>query len=193
VCDVDAEPAHTSVEPEAKDAVELVADVRVPPVEVGLLRRELMKVVALPRRVVVPRGPSGEDGRPVVRDVIRPDVVLRAVGEPRVLVGGVVRDEVEPDVDVVLARLRDQRVVVGERAVVGVDPEVVGDVVAPVDVRARVDGREPKCVNAERCELVEPRTNAAERADVDLVERQLIVQASPESTSACRSPSPLAF
>ena len=47
-------PAHAAVEPEAKDAVELVADVRVPPVEVGLLRRELVQVVALAVVVVRP-------------------------------------------------------------------------------------------------------------------------------------------
>ena len=55
VRDVDAEPAHAAVEPEAKDVVELVADVRVPPVEVGLLRRELVEVVALAIGVVLPR------------------------------------------------------------------------------------------------------------------------------------------
>ena len=109
------------------------------------------------------------------------------------LVGGVVRDEVEPDVDVVLASLGDERVVVGERPVVGVDVEVVGDVVAPVDVRARVDRREPQRIDAERREVREMRPNAAERAKVDLIDGQLIVQVSPEDTSACKSPSPLAF
>jgi hypothetical protein len=105
----------------------------------------------------------------------------------------VVRDEVEPDVDAERASLGDERVVVGKRPVVGVNVPVVGDVVAPVDVRARVDGRQPECVDTERREVPEMRTDAAERAEVDLVDGQLIVQVSPEPTSAWRSPSPLAF
>ena len=47
VRDVDTEAGDAAVEPEAEDAVELGADVRVPPVEVGLLGRELVQVVAL--------------------------------------------------------------------------------------------------------------------------------------------------
>ena len=51
--------------------------------------------------VVLPRAAAGEDRLPVVRDVVRPDVVLGPLREPCVLVRGVVRDEVEPDVDAV--------------------------------------------------------------------------------------------
>ena len=56
VRDVDAEAAHAAVEPEAKDLVELVAHRAVPPVEVGLLGRELVQVVLPPPAVVLPRG-----------------------------------------------------------------------------------------------------------------------------------------
>jgi hypothetical protein len=79
-------------------------------------------------------------------------------------VGGVVRDEVEPEVDAELARLGEERVVVAERAVVGVNVAVVGDVVPPVDVRARVDGTEPERVDAQRGEIRQMRSNAPERA-----------------------------
>jgi len=61
----------------------------------------------------------------------------------------VVRDEIEPDVDAARARVGEQRVVVRERAVVARNGEVVGDVVAPVDVRARVHRRQPDRVDAE--------------------------------------------
>jgi hypothetical protein len=110
-----------------------------------------------------------------------------------VLVRGVVRDEVEPDVDAERASLGDERVVVGKRPVVGMNVAVVGDVVAPVDVRARVNRAEPEGVDTERRKVPKMRTDAAERAEVDLVDGQLIVQVSPEDTSAWRSPSPLAF
>ena len=151
VRDVDAEAAHAAVEPEAEDVVELITDGGVPPVEVGLLGRELVQVVLPPRAVVLPGGVAGEDRPPVVRDVLRPDVVLGPVAEPRVLVGGVVRDEVEPDLDVSHARVGDQRVEVVERAVVGVDGAVVGDVVAPVDVRRRVHRAQPEDIDTELC------------------------------------------
>ena len=45
VGDVDAEAGHAALEPEAKDALELGAHLRVPPVEVRLLLREVVEVV----------------------------------------------------------------------------------------------------------------------------------------------------
>jgi len=129
-----------------------------------------------------------EHGLPVVRHVVRPDVVLGPLGEPGVLVRGVVRDEIDPELDAVRTRLGDEGVVVGERAVVGVDLAVVRDVVAPVDVRARVDRAQPERVDSERREVREMRPHAAERAEVELIDGQLIVQLSPDDTSACRSP-----
>ena len=45
VRDVDAEPGDAAVEPEPQDPVELVADLLVPPVEVGLLGQEVLQVV----------------------------------------------------------------------------------------------------------------------------------------------------
>src|SRR5579884_3968705 len=57
------------------------ADVVVPPIEVGLLRRELVQVPAAAGAVVRPGGAAGEDGRPVVRDPVGPDVALGRLGE----------------------------------------------------------------------------------------------------------------
>ena len=45
VRDVDAESGDAAVEPEPQDPLELRRDLRVPPVEVGLLRREVVQVV----------------------------------------------------------------------------------------------------------------------------------------------------
>src|SRR5581483_5164046 len=66
VRNVEANPVHAAVEPEAVDRIELAANVRVVPVEVRLLRREQVKVVTAGRPVALPRGPA-EDGQPVVR------------------------------------------------------------------------------------------------------------------------------
>ena len=82
---------------------------------------------------------------------LRPDVVLGPVAEPRVPVGGVVGNEVEPDVDAARACGRDQRVEVVERPVVGMDSAVIRDVVAPVDVRRRVHGAQPEDIDTELC------------------------------------------
>ena len=45
VADVDAEPGHTTVGPEAEDVVESVPHILVPPVEVRLLRQVVVEVV----------------------------------------------------------------------------------------------------------------------------------------------------
>ena len=149
--DVDPEAAHAAVEPVAENVVELVADRGVPPVEVGLLGRELVQVVLPPRAVELPGGLAGEDRLPVVRDPLRPDVVLGPVAEPRVPVGGVIGHEVEPDVDATRACSGDQRIEVVEGPVVGVHGPVVGHVVAPVDVRRGVHRAQPEGVDAELC------------------------------------------
>ena len=56
--DVDPEAGDAAIEPVAEDAVELGPQVGVPPVEVGLLDRELMQVVAPAPRVVLPGAPA---------------------------------------------------------------------------------------------------------------------------------------
>ena len=115
---------------------------------------------------------------------------------------GVVGHEVEPDTDALAARLRNQAVEVAERPVVPMDIEVVGDVVSPVDVRARMNRAQPDRVDAEPRQMVELRRDAGEvagavpvrvreRADVGLVDDQMR-QVSPEPTSVCRSSIPLA-
>ena len=76
-----------------------------------------------------------------------------------------VRDEIEQHADPARVRLRDESIEVLERAEVGMNPRVVGDVVAPVDVRRRVDRVEPDRVDAEPLEVVEALGHAREVAD----------------------------
>src|SRR5690606_26800959 len=70
VSDVDAEAVHALLDPELDDAIELVADCRVRPVQVGLFAMEEMEVVLAALLVEGPRRPS-EMRYPVVR---RPSV-----------------------------------------------------------------------------------------------------------------------
>ena len=166
VDDVHAEAVHALVEPEAHDVVDLFADLRVLPVQVGLLDGEVVQVELAGRLVPLPHG-GAEAGNPVVRrdrvavlvEALRvaPDVVV-AVGvvlggacllEPFVLIGGVVDDEVHHELDAVLVRGFEQLVEVFHGAELGHDGTVVGDVVAVVVVRGGVDGGEPQHLNAQ--------------------------------------------
>ena len=115
VDDVHAEAVDPAVEPPAHHLVDRGAHLRVLPVQVGLLAREEVQVVLAGRLVELPRR-AGEGRAPVRRlgagrarlhaGARRPPpvpVALRAVaaraglGEPRVLVGRVVDDEVHDE------------------------------------------------------------------------------------------------
>src|SRR5690606_27813764 len=84
--------------------------------------------------------------------MIAPDVVV-AIGrgavmarrlEPWVLDGRVVGDEIDDDADALLAGSLDEEEEVFERAVAGIDAEIVGDVVAVVEIRGWEEGQEPE-------------------------------------------------
>ena len=113
---VDAHACGAAVEPEAQDVLVLALDVRVVPVEVGLLGREEVQVPLAGRPVGVLRarpGAAAEDRLPVVRRQLalgaasrpKPEALPRRRAgsgrerllEPRVLVGDVVRDDVDDD------------------------------------------------------------------------------------------------
>ena len=81
VGDVDPEAGDPAVEPEAKNALELLAHLRVPPVEVGLLGCEVVQVVTAALRVERPRGAAAEGGKPVVRDLATPHRCHRLGGD----------------------------------------------------------------------------------------------------------------
>ena len=184
MADVDPEARDPAVEPEAQDALELLAHLRVPPVQVGLTGGEVVQVVAAPLLVERPGGAAAEDRPPVVRHLVCPDVEVRPIAEPGMAVGRVVRDEVEEDANPAPGGLRDQRVDVRQGSELRVHVGVVGDVVTPVDVRRRVDRVEPDSVDAQPFEVVQLRGQAVEvahavavsvgeRPGVDLVEDAL--------------------
>ena len=118
VRDVDPEAVRAAIEPEPQDRLELGSDLRLRPVEIGLLRREQVQVpLAGPSVRLDHSGPgrATEDARPIGRgqiaDTTAPvaehvEIALaaaRAGGqrrlEPRMPVGRVVRDDIEQHPD----------------------------------------------------------------------------------------------
>ena len=179
VRDVDAEAVDAEIEPEPENVLEFGHDLGVRPVQIGLLRREQVQI---PLPVADPGpGRTAEARLPVVRwlGAVRAATVaeqeslaLRAARlggqrglEPRVLIGGVVGHQVDDHAEVVVVRLANERVRVVQRAVDGVDVAVVGDVVAEVGLRGRVERREPDRVDAERGQVRELRPYAVQVAD----------------------------
>ncbi len=146
---VDAEPVDAAIEPKPHDAVYGGADVFVPPVEVRLLRQEVVQVVLAGLAIERPRAPDAAEGRaPVVRRAaaaarIGPDVEVafgipaRRAGrdEPRVTIGGVAWDEVDDDADAPAMRFGEEAVELGEIPEGRVDVAVVRDVVPEVGHR----------------------------------------------------------
>ena len=80
-----------------------------------------------------------------------------------------VGDDVHHDPDADRACLADERVEVAEVAVVGLDAEVVGDVVAVIGLRRRVARVEPDRVDAEIGEVRQATADAGEVADAVVV------------------------
>ena len=174
VRDVDAEPVHTPVEPEPPDALELLGDLGIGPVEVGLLGREQVEV---PLAVGdASPGRAAERGRPVVRRqptvvtlagsevepraLTRPGAGREGLLEPLVLIREVVRDRVDRDLDVARVRRFEQRVEVGERSEHRVDIARVTHVVAVVGHRRGEERRDPDGVDAEIDQMIEPLAQA---------------------------------
>ena len=188
--DVDAKAVDTAVQPEAHHVVHRGLDVGVVPVEVGLLGEERVQVPLLRRLVVRPRATHRLERRaPVVR-LVAPHVpvALRVVArgprldEPRVLVGAVVGDEVDDDLDVARVRALEQHVEVAQGPEERIDVAIVRYVVAEVGHRRAVERRQPHGLDAQRLEVIEVLGDPAqvadavairvrERAWIDLVDR----------------------
>ena len=115
----------------------------------------VVQVVAPARLIELPGGSASEDRLPVVGHLVRPDVEVRPLVEPRMPVGSVIRDEVDQHAYPAPARLSHELVQIGERAEIGVDVGVARGVVAPVDVGRRVDRVEPDSRDAEPLQVVE--------------------------------------
>lgn len=173
---VNAEAVHPQLQPETHRAENLVHDLRVGHVEVRLVGVEVVQVplagavVARPDAVLLVREDDLVGGVPGVG--VAPDVVV-AVGvvlaragflEPRVLVGGVVDEQVDDDPDAAVVRRADD---LHEFAVVAqswIDPVEILDVVAVIPVGARVEGHQPEGVDAELRQVVDALSQTAQVA-----------------------------
>ena len=81
------------------------------------------------------------------------------------LVGGVVGHEVEQNLEPPPMGLHQQIVEIGQRAEARIDVAIVGDVIAEINHRRRVDGRDPDRVDAKADKIVEPPLDPLEVAD----------------------------
>ncbi len=174
---VQPEAVDAQVQPEPQGGDDLLLHGRVLVVEVRLVGEEAVPVVLLADRVEGPVGGLGVDeddaGVRVLLVVVGPDVVVAvgAVGvvagllEPRVLVAGVVHDEVDDDAHAALVGGVDEFHEVGEVAELGEDGGVVGDVVAAVAQGRLEEGRQPQAVDAQPLQVVEFGGEAFEVAD----------------------------
>ena len=179
---VEPQPVDAAVQPELHHAVDRPQDLGVVEIEVRLVMEEAVPVVRLGGVVPAPvrgLGVGEDDADAVVLPVgLAPDVelALRGAGgrpprrlEPWVLVGGVVDDELGDDANVAAMRFRHEALEVLHRPVVRMDVLVVGDVVAVVPERRRIEGQQPERVDAEALEVVEPLCQAGEVADAVVV------------------------
>ena len=116
------------------------------------------------------------------------------------LVGGVVEDQLGDDAQAALVGLADERLEVAQRAVLGLTLGVVGDVVAVVLQRRRIERQQPDRGDAQVLQVVEllgqplevadaVAVAVVEGADVQLVDDRVLV---PERIVAELDDSPLA-
>lgn len=163
---IHAETRDAQLHPEADDLRDLVADLRVGDVQIGLVPVERVQevllglLVVLPDRIFLAR----EDHvRCIGGSLIGPDVEV-AVGrgaaaaggdEPRMPVGGVVDDEVDDHADAAIPRHPDDlhEIAVGPQP--RVDAVEVADVVPVVAVGGRVNRHQPQARDAEVGEIVD--------------------------------------
>ena len=197
---VEPQAVDAHVEPEVDDAEHRPSHLGIVEVEVGLVRD---RSGASSRRW--PPGPSSSSEVSKSLKMIRaslvllgrvaPDVEVAPLGarrgparalEPRVLVGGVVEDQLGDHPEAAAVGGAEEVTEILQRAVVGVHVHVVGDVVAVVPQRRRIEGQEPEGRDAEVLEVVEllgqpvevadaVAVAVEERADVELVDDGVLV------------------
>ncbi len=165
---VEAEPVHAELQPEVDDSEHRPPHVGMVVVEVGLVSVEPVPVVRLGDRVPAPvrwlEVLEDDAGVPAFLGRVAPHVELTPAAarlgqagplEPRMLVRGVVEDQLSDDPEAAVVRLPQEHLETAHRAVDGADPGVVGDVVAVVLHRRGIEGEEPEDSDPEVLEIVE--------------------------------------
>ena len=181
--DIHAETIDAAVQPPAHHREHRLANLGVLPVQVGLLTRENVQIVLagllIPgpggaREVRLPVGGLGtrRPGRGARAGVPPPvpvplGIVPAGPGlfEPRVLVGGVVHDQVDDQPHAARMELGDQLVQVGQRAEQRIDVLVVADVIAVVIHRRPVDRAHPDDVHTQALQVIQTAKHAPQISD----------------------------
>src|SRR5437773_865002 len=157
-----------ALQPEAQNVQHLFDDFGIAPVEVGLFAQEGMVVVLLRMRVVFPSASTKARQpvvrRPAARASTAPDipvalgVVARRprLNKPGMLVGTVIGDKIQDDLEVARMRLTDQSIESSERAEQRVDLGIVRHIVDEVLLWRRVQRRDPNGVDAEPAKIIQP-------------------------------------
>lgn len=91
-------------------------------------------------------------------------VLLRRL-EPRVLIGGALRHEIDQHANAAAAGLASKLDKIGDGAGATIDGQVIGNIIAIVPARARVAGQEPKAGDTEIDEIIEMFTQPDKVAD----------------------------
>ena len=175
---IEAHAVDAAIEPEVHDSHDGVEHRRVVEVQIRLVMKEAVPVVGACRFVPCPvrlLGVREDDRYALILLVgVAPDVELarrRSRGrlprrlEPWMLVGRVIDDELGDDPDLAPLRFLDEAVEVLQRSVGGVNVLVVGDVVAVVLERRRIEGQQPERIDAEPLEIRELAGQARKIAD----------------------------
>jgi len=153
---IQAQSVHAKPKPEVHHLGHGLANEGVVVVQVGLVRVEAVPVVGAGRPVPGPVGrfeifednacvaiPLGRVAPDVEVALARPGLCLLGTPKPRVFIGCVVEHQLGDDFQPTLVRLTNEGFEVPERAVVGVDPLEVSDVIAAVLERGRVIRQKP--------------------------------------------------
>jgi hypothetical protein len=170
------------VEPEAHHLQHFAHDSGVVEVQVRLVRIEAMPVVLARDGIVRPvrRLRVDEDdarlfvflvrvGPHVIVAMIRAGLRAARALEPRVLIGRVVDDQFGDHAQAARMRFLNEALDVAERTVIGMHAPVVGDVVAVVAARRRIERQQPDRAHTQFGDVVELRNQAGEIADAVVV------------------------
>ncbi len=169
---------HSKSEPVIQDAQDLPADPRVVIVQIGLMAVEPVPVICLCNTVPGPVGVlevrEDDAGILVLVRRVAPDVVVaqRRAGirpprllKPFVLIRRVIDDQLRDHADIPPVRLPQELSEIRQGAVLGVDVEIVGDVIAVVKQRRWVERQQPQGGHPQIADVVQLPDQALEVAD----------------------------
>ena len=175
---VQPHPVDAHVQPEPHDLGHCPGDARVVEVQVRLVMEEPVPVVGAGHRVPGPVGPLGireDDARLAVAGrVVAPDIEVtlgrpgrRAARrlKPRMLVRGVVDDQLGDHLQAGVVGRPEEGPEVLQRAVAGMHAFVVRDVVAVVTQGRRIERQQPHARDAEVADVCQLASQAREVSD----------------------------